>query len=402
MQGNLAGRPQQERHEVLDVISKASYFSVFTVPDPQSLSEGVPLIPAVPQSVYEIAITEAPRRFSSCVGQPTAECGFQTGRVVGRRQIAKQSLRLQVAPNNFESGPGRTPPPTVLIPFLSQRFWMFNGEFDFLDGLGTGFRAIAGGRFFPVPQAFGSVFVAGVAEILEGLGQLDGVVGNLAINGVTTPPARFANQFTFRFVDPQGRLSADRLPPVEPEAGDPDYTQSSFITLLAEVHPDLEVETSLIANSAKQRVRFVEQLRAVDTNFDVGPRLLKSHIAIGGVVGQRNTTFVFDPQDPNDTIPVYTENSEFRFFAGGTPIGRLKADLFEARAFRTWSPDLQHPYFRVAGFGPLKEGTGQFAGVRGLMTLNGAISLSPLTVSSMYTIRILDPRGRFRSAETTC
>jgi hypothetical protein len=95
---------------------------------------------------------------------------------------------------------------------------------------------------------------------------------------------------------------------------------------------------------------------------------------------------------------MFSTDSAFSFFADGDkPIGTLRADLFEARAFRTSSPALQQPYFRFAGFGPCGEGTGQFKEVKAQLTVNGALSLTPGVVSSMYMLRILDPLGRFRA-----
>jgi hypothetical protein len=331
------------------------------------------------------------------VQPPTAECGFRTSSRISRKHIAVQRLRLQVTPNNFESGPGRTPPPTLLLPFLSQRFWMLDGHYDFLDGRGSGFRAIAGGRFFPVGGTLG-LYVAGVVEITEGLGELQGCIGNLAISGVTTPPALFANHFLFRFVDPEGKLAATSLSPIEPEVPDPDYTDSAFISLSAELHPDYPIDITPLPQSNKKQVRLVERLRLFNTDFDVGPGLLKAHNVEGEVVGERRTTLVFNPDDQLDTIPMFSKDSEFRFFADGDkPIGTLKVELFEARAFRTSSPALLQPYFRVVGFGPCGEGTGQFKDVNGLLTVNGALSLTPGVVSSMYILRILDPLGRFRA-----
>ena len=127
----------QTSEEVFEVISKATYFLVFTVPDPQSLSTPTLLIQNVPLTTYKISIVEAPRRFAASVQPPTPECGFRASKSISKRQVANQRLNLQVTPNNFESGPGRTPPPTLLFPFISQRFWMDNGNFDFLDGLGV-------------------------------------------------------------------------------------------------------------------------------------------------------------------------------------------------------------------------------------------------------------------------
>ena len=387
----------QRRHEVSHILKQATYFTIFAVPDPSTLSVPTLLIPFIPFLIYEISIREAPRRFSSSVLPPTAQCGFRTSKSISAKQIAKQQLQLQVVPNNFASGPDRTPPPTLLIPFLSQRFWMHNGRFDFLDGEGSGFRLMAGGRFFPAPDGLG-LYVGGVADIRSGVGPLEGLIGNVAINGLTRPPTQFANLFTFRIVDPEGKLATASLPPVEPEDPDPDYSQSAVISLMAELHPDDDIEIETLPQSHKKQIHLVERLRLVNTNFDVGPGLFKAHNVEGAMVGERRTTLVFDPDDALDTIPLYSINSEFRFFADGNkPVGTLKADLSEGRAFRTWAPELHNPYFRISGFGLYGEGTGQFTDVQGMLTMNGALSLTPGVLSSMYVLRLFDRQRRFRS-----
>jgi hypothetical protein len=87
----------------------------------------------------------------------------------------------------------------------------------------------------------------------------------------------------------------------------------------------------------------------------------------------------------------------FRFFAeGNKTIGTLKVELSEARAFPTSSPDLQHPYFRIGGYGNFGEGTGQFKEVEGVLTATGAFSLNPGVLSSLYILRINDRLHRFR------
>ena len=389
--------PGNNAQHVQRVLEQASYFIIFTVPDPQSLSVGTNLIPFIPQTVFKIAITEAPRRAQVTVKGPTPTCGFRTNSAISKRQIATQNLDMEVCPNDFESGPGRTPPPTLLLPLTSQRFWMLNGHFDFLDGEGTGFRAIAGGRFFPGPNL--SFLIGGVADIVEGLGQLEGFSGNLAINGVTTPPSTFANLFLFRFVDPLGKLTAKELPPVIPEEPDPDYTDSSVLPISVEPDPKHPLKVEPMPEGTKQQFHIVERLRIADTNFNVAPAFLKSKTVLGDVIGYRKTTLIFDPNDPNDTIPCYSVNSVFHFFAGDTPIGTLEVDLAEARMFRSTSPELKNPYFRITGFGPYGKGTGQFKDVQGMMSLNGAISLEPYAYSAMYMLRILDPLGVFRDVD---
>jgi hypothetical protein len=58
---------------------------------------------------------------------------------------------------------------------------------------------------------------------------------------------------------------------------------------------------------------------------------------------------------------------------------------------------LSHPYFRIAGYGFYGQGIAQFKDIEGILTMNGAFSLTPGVTSSMYTLRILGPHGRFRA-----
>ena len=155
------------------------------------------------------------------------------------------------------------------------------------------------------------------------------------------------------------------------------------------------------AANGKKLVHVVERLRVTNTSFDVGPGLIKSSITEGPVVGEHRTTLVFDPDYPQQVIPVFSVNSLFTFFAEGRrPIGTLRANLFEGRAFKTYLPELEQPFFRVVGFGPFTAGTGQFKDAIGMVSTNGALSLTPGAVSAMYMLRISDPQGRFQSPWT--
>jgi len=388
---------QQSSKEVLQILKKAAYFSIFSVPDPEQLSQGITLIP-FGNLIYRIDITESPRRHQISVAPPSPDCGFQTKMIGSDQRIAKQHLVLDMMPNNFEAGFGRKPPPTLLLPFLSQRFYMSEGVFDFLDPERSGFRAHAAGRFFPATSA-GAVYlrIGVIVEILHYLGRLEGLVGNLVVNGYTTPPQIFANNFIIRFVDPTGRLQSDSpIPPVQNPVPNPE-PNASFIPMMAELHPDYKLVIGPSKDGKKKQVHYVERLRLVDSSFDVHP-YLRSRTVEREVVAEQRTTLVFDPDDPNEVIPLYSINSEFKFFAeGNKQIGSLRANLFEGRAFRTQLPELDQPFFRITGFGPFIEGTGQFENTVGMVSINGALSLTPGALSAMYMLRMADPLGRFRS-----
>jgi hypothetical protein len=51
----------------------------------------------------------------------------------------------------------------------------------------------------------------------------------------------------------------------------------------------------------------------------------------------------------------------------------------------------------MGGFGPLLEGTGQFSGAMGMLSMNAAISVFPRTLSNLYVLRIIDPDGKFHA-----
>lgn len=392
----MASRTQQSAKEVLQVLKKAAYFSIFSVPDPEQLSRGIPLIP-FGNLLYKIDITESPRRHQITTSSPSADCGFRTKMIGSDRRIARQHLVLDMMPNNFEAGYDRRPPPTLLLPFLSQRFYMSEGEFDFLDPEHSGFRAHAAGRFFPATSA-GKVYlrIGVVVEILKYLGRLEGLVGNLVVNGYTTPPQIFANNFIIRFVDPAGKLLADSpIPPVQHPVPNPE-PDASFLPLMAELNTDYPLTVEPSRDGNKRRFSFVERLRLVDSSFDTLPTL-RSRTVEREIVGEHKITLIFDPDDPNEVIPLYSTNSEFKFFAASKQIGSLTANLFEGRAFRTKLPGLERPFFRITGFGPFIEGTGQFEKVVGMVSVNGALSLEPGALSAMYMLRMADPLGRFRS-----
>jgi len=383
---------QTHPRRVQEVLEQASYLVIFSVTDPQSLSTPTPLIPGFDLLAYEIRLIESPRRLQIHTDPPDGVCGFRNRRSIGE-QIAKQTLLLQVTPNDFQSGAGRTPPPTLLIPFLSQRFWMSNGNFTFFDCENSGFAAQAAGRLFPAGSL--NLWVGGVGEILRGFGQLEGFIGNLVIAGFTKPPDQFENAFFFRFPDPSGALSAKALPPVLPDENNPDSSDSALITLIADPLPGAAPEIGP-GPDGKQRIRMVERLRLADTNLAVGHGRLESQTTIGPVVGERVSTLVFDPDAAENTIAAFSLDSEFRFHCNGKSFGTLRADLQEARLFRTSSPELARPYFRLGGFGLLGEGTGQFLDLNGMVAVNGALSLDPWATSSLYLIRVLDPQGIFR------
>jgi hypothetical protein len=273
---------------------------------------------------------------------------------------------------------------------------LIDEKFDLLDGKGSNLHLDGVSRTY---LATGGIFIAGVGDITESYGQVAGAVGHIGVSGYSKLPPNFSLILIFRTADPTGKLIAKSpLPPIDPAHRLKDlYPFSVLLPPMAELHPDYPVVIEPAPDGKKKQVHLVERVRLCDLSTDVSPGLIESHNAIGQVVGERRTTLVFDPDDSNKVIPLFTKNSLFRFFAeDNKTIGTLEVELSEARAFPTYSPDLQHPYFRIGGYGNFGEGTGQFKQAEGVLTATGAFSLNPGALSSLYILRINDRLHRFR------
>jgi hypothetical protein len=383
------------------LISRAAYLICYSGYDVEVPSNEYPLWPFLPQLGYQRELFQLGRRIQMTCELPTAEGGFRIRNVVAREAITKNYLILKIVPNyfepNFDTERGLSPAPTVLLPFLSQKSMLIDEKFDLLDGRGSKLHLDGVSRTYP---AKGGIFIAGVGEITESHGFVEGAVGHIGVSGFSKIPPNFSLILVFRLNDPTGRLiSPAPLPPIPPSSQIKDlYPFSVLMPLMAELdphHPPI-VEPAPEGENKKQ-IHLVERVRLCDPSTGVGPGLIQSHNAIGPVVGERQTTMVFDPDDPAPVIPVYTKNSVFRFFtAKRQPIGTLEVELSEARAFRATSPDLAAPYFRLGGYGSFRRGTGAFAEVEGVLTSTGALSVTPGALSTLYILRINDRLHQFR------
>lgn len=393
-------RSVQSSEEVFEILSKAAYLTCYSGFDVLHPSNEYPLVPFFPEIGYQRELFQVGRRIQMTIEPPTPEGGFQIRNMVDRQPITLNYLILKIVPNyfepNFDTQSGLNPAPTVLLPFLKLKSMLIDEKFDLLDGKGSKLHLDGVSRTYP---ATGGIFIAGVGDITESYGQVAGAVGHIGVSGYSKLPPNFSLILVFRLADPTGKLiSPSPLPPIDPAHRLKDlYPFSLLFPLMAELHPDYPVVIEPAPDGKKKQVHLVERVRLCNLSTDVSPGLIASHNAIGQVVGERRTTLVFDPDDPNTVIPLFTKNSMFRFFAeGNKTIGTLKVELSETRAIRTSSPDLEQPYFRIGGYGNFAEGTGQFKEVEGVLTATGALSLNPGALSSLYILRINDRLHRFR------
>lgn len=382
--------------EVHRLLRQAAYFSIFSVPNPASPNQPVLLTPLFPFGMIAVEVNEDLHRFEIEVHGPSRGRGVTAANRVGE-PVAGVHIRWTPMPDDFEAGPGRVPPPTLLNPFRSQRFCMLDGQLTFKDGRGSGFHAFGAGRTFPVAGAPGRLHIGAVIDVLEGLGELAGFQGTVTVNGFIEPPNGLAVNLMVRFLDPQGRLAArSPLPPLQP-VPDPD-PDAVFMTFLGEVDPSRPVELLFGPDGMPIGSRVFERLRRVRIDSVAGPGGMGSVTSEGPVAGTVSARLYFNFLDPSPVTPIRTTDGVFTFFdeAGGTA-GTVLADMVEGRAFRTPLPGAPMPVYRFGGFGPILGGTGQLAGAAGMMSLNAAISVFPRTLSNLYILRFEDPQGKLRA-----
>ena len=383
--------------QVTELLKSAAYFPIFNVPNPSSPNEPVLVIPGISFLMTAVNVNEELHRYEVHVTDPTVQSGVRALNRIGAG-VANVHIRWTPIPEDFEAAPGKYPPPTLLIPFFSQRFCMLEGQLTFKDKANSGFRAFGTGRTFPVTEGGKRVLrIGAVIEVLEGLGEFQNLTGAFVINGYIAPPDQLALNLVLRIMDPQGKLRMRSTPVPLVQVPNPD-SNAVFVYVLGEVDPSQPVKLNIAPDGTILGSEVRERLRLVHIAFDLassqGPR---SRTTEGPIVGSVAATLSFNPLDPRSVSPIHTTNGVFTFAdRSGKPIGTLLSNMVEGRAMKTMLEGAPMPVFRFAGFGPILGGTGFFEGADGMMSMNSAISVFPRTLSNLYIFRFYDPTGRFR------
>ncbi len=377
--------------EVTRLLKSAAYFPVFSVHDPDKPNK---VISAPGKPMVGVQVNEDLHRFVIDTLQPNCEEGVRARNRVGQ-VAANVGIHWMTMPWDFEAAPDRTPPPTQINPLISQRFTMLNGKLQFHDPAESGFHGFGAGRTFPaLPNWEPRLRIGAVIDVLEGLGQFEGLAGTVVVNGFIQPPTSLALNIMVRMMDPDGRLDAcGAIQPLEPIADpDPDAT---FLIFLGEVDPDNPVKLMFGPNGMPIGSEVHELLRLVHIGWDLGSGGgLRSRYEEGPIVGRVDAKLWFNPFDPMPVSPIQTTEGVFSFFDDqGRTIGTVNADMVEGRAFRTPLEGAPLPVFRFGGFGPITGGAGQFERASGMMSMNAAVSVFPRTLSNLYILRAYNPGG---------
>jgi hypothetical protein len=381
--------------EVTRLLEAAAYFPVLNVHDPAIPNDTVPLLPIATQTLFTaVNVNEQLQRFE-VVTEMGGPQGLHALNAISSDPVANVTIRFTPIPDDYAPSPGVSPPPTLLNPFASQRFTFVSGQLSFQDRLVSGVRAFGSGRTFPAGG--GSLNLAAVIDVLQGFGGLYGLTdgtlpgATMVGNGFITPPNDLALNITLRVMDPHGQLAASTPVPPLVQAGPTPAGSGTFMFFLGEADPRRPVRL-LYGNGVPIGAQMFENLRLVRIGFD--KESLQSSTQPGPIVGTASSLLYCNFQNEGTVTTAQTTGGVFSFHdLQRRSLGSLFINMVEGRAFRTALPGAPWPVFRLGGFGPFLNGTGSFAGATGMMTVNGAISAFPPTLSNLYILRFLDSGG---------
>ena len=289
-----------------------------------------------------------------------------------------------------------------LTPGVAQPFEIFDFRLNF-NGSESGFTAYGAGQTLPgAGSRPGSVGVAFVLDVQEGFGQFQGLAGTVTASGDLIPGHGGAGGslelvLMVRMADPAGQLLASGpLVPYGPGFGVP-TPAATYMAFLGEVDPSHPVTLRFSLTEGLLGSNVFELLRTARLDFSTTPGPtpgLKALATTGAIAGSVSAELNFDPLALAPNTPITTQNGVFEFHDRlGNRLGCVYADMTAGRSFRTSLEGVLLPVFRFGGFGPLRGGTGAFAGARGIMLLNAVISVQPRTLSNLYLFRFAHPTG---------
>ena len=370
--------------EINAALRDASYLTLYSRPDPGKEDK----LEFKDMRAVAVHVNEQLHRFP---------VNLAAGSTVGEA-LANIHLEWRPAPENFVWVPGVAPPATPLDPGRSQPFVIVNGKFSCRDQAESYFRGAGGGRTYPTEVDGGQqLHLAGIVNVVESGGALEGLEGTIITNGYIKPPEGLSLLVVARFVDPEGALRSEDLRDAEHGINpDPDYAS---LVLLAEPDPESPGTTGTDADGS-MFWESNEVLRLVNLDCSLGVAIqCIGVVADGPVVGRHTARFTFYPGH-NGTPRITSEAGVFSFIdRKGNHAGELRANLDNSQIFPSRQTVGGCTVHRLGGSGPLRaaESTGMFAGAKGMLAVNGAFTTAPLGGSALYVFRIHDARGAIRA-----
>ena len=340
------------------------------------------MVPVLPVRISGIAVRETLHRLGTEALPPTPERGVTAANRLGEA-LGTIAMRWLVAPEGFEATPSVPPPHTELDSSRSQRFVMQDGALRFQDRTQSGLRFFGAGRTYPSKgNGNGHLLFAGAAVVVEGLGRLRGLRGSLSVAGEISGRSLVSLVVTGRFDDDGPLEMVERVGLMIDSA--PGCPNATVLVLAGE------------SNGGSAMGQIEERLRMARIENDLANATQpRSAFHAGENVGSATGPLRFDPSDRRCAIRLIDGRRELTFGdAAGQPVATIVADALEGTTFRD-----QHAgehVSRVIAYGQLSEGTGALAGAGGILAIDTAVSIDA-SASSVYTLWLIDERGRFRA-----
>ena len=385
------------------LLDEVANFNIFALPS-AARREKRSLTPDNPQDFfglnggYGLAIHNDLHRFEANVRIASVETGLRVNQIVGEPQ-GKLSGGWFFSPPDYKWNPDEMPPATIFDPWSEQSFVVYNNEFNFGDG--NNFLVYGLGQTFPITvKGKPGTYVGAVGNVTRGFGKFAGLEGTFVLTGEITEQLEFVGQITCRLVDPLSRVRTDRELTSVNAVANP-FSGSTFIVLRGE-KKDKNVKTTFGPPPGGNLVSLLtpSQMRAIQCDFNnKGGGGIRTGMKVGQAVGTMDATVFFDLLAPPGTaaLPVpFTTEELYKFTDNeGCVIGTISAGIVQGISFGLKFPKAPgQPGVRFAGFGAITGGTGQFAGVRGILTVNSLIGIAPHALSLIHVLHLVDEDAR--------
>jgi hypothetical protein len=384
------------------LVDQASYFNLHSTPDANGRDVAIRRRTNNKDEVIGVRVHELLRRFNIRTYPATDLLPWRATNTVGE-VAGKFTHCWMFIPDDFVAQPGCEPPPTAFNPEHSQRFVMLNAICKL--GNGDGFSGFGTGKTYPATAGRRSqLLVTAIGTLVKGFGKFkEHHECTYVYCGTFDVHRGFTGSLMIRVMDSQGTFRTTRtLPALRPEPDpEPDIT---YILLRGQASPT-DIVAPLLGPAGEFLGMKVEQgvtVLSVDASYK-GFRGLQSATRLGPFIGKLSADIVFDPMAPGgtwrDPIP-FTATDTLTFpNSKDNPFGSFVADLVEGRVFNLEIPKRSGlKAIRFGGTGPLRDGTGVFKGIEGLMTDNSVVMFMPHVSASVYVLRINDPDGKYHAS----
>lgn len=394
---------------VQQLLDETANFSMFAVPTPGYLDRAS-LNPRQPDDWfnlnggYGLDLLSDLHRFETTTAVGGAN-GLRVNQDFGSDTGRFHCLCLFSSPE-FGWHPNQTPPPTIFDPWKSQHFVMQECELTFGDN--NICKCYGVGRTFPLIVNGRHVLLAGaVANLARGTGKFEGREGTLVLTGTITPEMGFLGNINLRVRDDQQTMVSENELPASDGICRPDR-QNTFVELRL-IKKDRNVKTTFGPPPGDGRVSLITPsiMRSARYSYGTGTRGPRTHMAVEQLLGPMQAIVFFDLSAPPGTgespVPFTTEEIYIFNDSAGRTVGTISCGVVEGWSFGLKFPAAPgQPGVRFAGFGPITGGTGPFAGVQGMLTVNSLIGIAPHVLSLMHVLHLVDPSGKFRSGSADC